>query len=108
MSPKATRPSALKGITIAKHSHCGKIFITVTFTSSNEPSELFIRFGKAGGCGSAIGDAVARLVSYGLRSGMDVEDAIKAVEGIGCHHGQNTCMNMVAEAIADAMEEMRA
>ena len=41
----------------------------------------------------------ARLVSFGLRSGMSASDAVKALSGIGCHLGPNTCLNAVSEAI---------
>jgi len=98
MSPKAPRPAAAPGYTIQRRSHCGKIFVTVT-TLEGKPFEVFIRFGKAGGCGSAMADGVARLVSYGLRSGLEAEDAVKALSGISCHQGPKTCLNEVASAI---------
>lgn len=98
MSPKTPRKSALTGHTIVRKTHCGKIFVTVN-VSDGKPSEVFIRFGKAGGCGSAMGDGMARLLSYGLRSGLEPSDAIKALSGIGCHHGSQTCMNEVSEAM---------
>lgn len=98
MSPKTKRPTAASGYTIQRRSHCGKLFVTVT-TREGKPLEVFIRFGKAGGCGSAMADGVARLVSYGLRSGLQAEDAVKALAGISCHQGPRTCLNEVASAI---------
>ena len=98
MSPKSPRPTAAPGYTIQRHSHCGKLFVTVT-TRDGRPFEVFIRFGKAGGCGSAMADGLARLVSYGLRSGLDAADAVKALSGISCHLGRRTCLNEVAVAI---------
>jgi TSCPD domain-containing protein len=98
MSPKTPRPVAAPGYTIQRRSHCGKIFVTVT-TLEGKPFEVFIRFGKAGGCGSAMADGIARLVSYGLRSGLEAEDAVKALAGISCHLGPRTCLNEVAAAI---------
>ena len=100
MSPKTTRPKALSGYTLELQTHCGKIYITVTYEPrTNAILEVFIRFGKAGGCGSAMADGVAKLISYGLRSGLEPLDAIKALDGISCHHGQNTCLHNVAKAI---------
>ncbi len=98
MSPKISRPVAMKSLTIVVNSHCGKLFVTI---SHDEESvrEVFIRFGKAGGCGSAQADGVAKLLSYGLRSGMDATDAVKALSGIQCHLGPKTCLNGIAEAI---------
>lgn len=98
MSPKLSRPVAALGFTILRRTHCGKIFVTVT-TLEGKPFEVFIRFGKAGGCGSAMADGLARLVSYGLRSGLEARDAVKALTGISCHQGPRTCLNEVASAI---------
>lgn len=90
-----------------QQSHCGKIFVTVTLSpETNQPMEVFIRFGKAGGCGSAIADGIARLASYGLRSGMAPSDAVKALEGIGCHLGSQTCMQAVSDAIRFVMQHL--
>jgi hypothetical protein len=99
MSPKIERPKVASGFTIERRSACGKVFTTITLSADNKPMEVFIRFGKAGGCGSAIADGLARLASYALRSGLDPADAVKALSGIGCHLGSNTCLNAVAEAI---------
>jgi len=97
---KQERPYAVPGFTIARRSHCGKIYTTVTISPvTNKPMEVFIRFGKAGGCGSAMADGIARLMSYGLRSGLDPMDAVKSISGIGCHLGARTCLNSVAESV---------
>jgi hypothetical protein len=105
MSPKTSRPVAAPGFTIQRRSHCGKLFVTVT-TQDGKPFEVFIRFGKAGGCGSAMADGIARLVSYGLRSGLEPADAVKALSGISCHLGPKTCLNEVASAIRLVMEHL--
>jgi len=109
MSPKAARPHAMKGYTVSRNtSGCGEIYTTVTIDSSTGlPAEVFIRFGKAGGCGSAIADGIALLASYGLRSGLDPLDAIKALSGISCHHGNNSCMAVVAESIQFVMAALQ-
>lgn len=102
---KQDRPYAVPGFTIARRSSCGKIYTTVTISpESNEPMEVFIRFGKAGGCGSAMADGIARLMSYALRSGLHPMDAVKAISGIGCHLGARTCLNSVAESVWFVMQ----
>ncbi|MDD3293968.1 MAG: TSCPD domain-containing protein [Geobacteraceae bacterium] len=106
MTPKTSRPHAASGFTIARRSNCGKIFTTVTLFPSGEPMEVFVRFGKAGGCGSAMADGIAKLMSYGLRSGLDPHDAVKALSGIGCHLGSNTCLNVIAESVAFVMQHL--
>lgn len=105
MVVKLPRPIAAPGYTIQRRSHCGKLFVTVT-TREGKPFEVFIRFGKAGGCCSAMADGIARLVSYGLRSGLDPGDAIKALFGISCHLGPKTCLNEVASAIRLVMRHL--
>lgn len=105
MGAKLPRPIAVPGYTIQRRSHCGKLFVTVTIREG-KPFEVFIRFGKAGGCSSAMADGIARLVSYGLRSGLDPEDAIKALFGISCHLGPKTCLNEVASAIRLVMRHL--
>ena len=92
--PTRPRPAAAPGYTIQRRSHCGKIFVTVT-TQEGKPIEVFIRFGKAGGCGSAMADGIARLVSYGLRSGLEAQDAVKALAGISCGRGLKPIPNTV-------------
>jgi len=105
MKTKTPRPVAAPGYTIQRRSHCGKLFVTVT-TQEGKPFEVFIRFGKAGGCGSAMADGIARLVSYGLRSGLEAKDAVKAMDGISCHLGPRTCLNEVASAVRLVMRHL--
>jgi len=51
-------------------------------------------------------DGLARLISYGLRSGLDSGDAVKAISGIGCHLGPRTCLNSVAESVWFVMQHL--
>jgi hypothetical protein len=100
MPGKRTRPPVLPGITYKMGtSHCGKIYVTITEDETGRPFEIFVRFGKAGHCGAAIFDGMTKLLSYALRSGMDPGDAVKALSGIICSYGRNTCLNAVAEAL---------
>ena len=90
----------VRGFTVARRSNCGKIFTTINIsTEKNSPVNVLVRFGKAGGCGSALADGIATLLSLALRSGLDPREAIKAISGIGCHLGSITCLNAVAESI---------
>jgi len=105
MYTKVPRPVVVPGHTIQGRSHCGKLFVTVT-TKEGKPFEVFIRFGKAGGCGSAMADGLARLLSYGFRSGLEAQDAVKAMDGISCHLGPRTCLNEVASALRLVMTHL--
>lgn len=106
MTPLQPRPFALQGQTIAMETHCGKIFVTVNRDrATGLPIEIFCRFGKAGGCGSAVMDGMTRMISFGLRSGMDAGQITRGLSGISCHLGPRTCMNALAEAVRIVMEE---
>jgi len=105
MRQKKRRPVVTESFTVEGRSHCGKLFITVT-TIRKKPFEVFIRFGKAGGCSSAMADGLARLLSYGLRSGLSPEEAVKALSGISCHRGPRTCLNEVAVSIMLVLEHL--
>ena len=57
--------------------------------TSKGPFEVFASLGKAGGCAAAQTEATARLVSQGLRAGIDPDLIVKQLKGIRCHipHG---------------------
>lgn len=104
MNTKKPRPQKLPGQTYEMPTACGPIYVTITRESAgNNPQELFLRFGKSGGCASAIADGMARIVSYALRSGMEPSLVIKGLRGIGCHQGSNTCMHAIAKAFGEEL-----
>jgi len=104
--PPHDRPRVLCGRTLELRTHCGKIYVTVnTDPITGLPFELFCRFGRAGGCGSAIMDGMTRMISSGLQAGMDPQVVVRELAGISCHHGGNTCMNAVAEAVLALLDE---
>lgn len=104
MSPTLPRSVVMTGHTIIEISNCGKIFVTINQDPiTGQPAEVFVRFGKSGGCGSAVMDGMSRMISYGLRSGMDPERVIKGLDGIGCHAGSSSCMGAVAKAFRLAL-----
>lgn len=77
------RPELTMGITEKVRVGCGNLYITVNY-DDNGICEVFANVGKAGGCPSQ-SEATARLVSIGLRSGMDVKEIIEQLKGIRCH-----------------------
>ena len=77
------RPEITKGITEKVRVGCGNLYITVNY-DDNGICEVFTNVGKAGGCPSQ-SEATARLISIGLRGGMDVENIIEQLKGIRCH-----------------------
>ena len=96
------RPKALSGTTYRMITGCGALYVTV-----NE-MEVFVSIGKAGGCATAQAEAIGRLISLSLRSGVSKEKVIKQLMGISCHSpaGLNEDKIMsCADAIANALKE---
>jgi len=108
MTPKKHRPKAVKGETLEMQSPCGKIYVTMNDNpETGDLMEVFVRFGKSGTCGSLVANALTIITSYGLRSGMDVGDAIKGLIGHGCHRAPvvdadekiMSCVDAIGKAI---------
>ena len=60
----------------------GKIYVTLSFTSEGLPFEVFTNHGKAGGNDSAMAEALSRMISLGLRSGVSPDDVINQLINI--------------------------
>jgi ribonucleoside-diphosphate reductase alpha chain len=105
ISPRK-RPQELQGRTIEMSTGCGKLYVTIN-ADEKGPFEVFASLGKAGGCAAAQTEATARLVSQGLRAGIDPEFMVKQLKGIRCHipHGLGEQeMLSCADAIGKALE----
>ena len=83
MIPRA-RPVSVKGVTDLVRTGHGNMYVNITFDDNGKPFEVFTTLGKAGGCDSANLEAVARLVSLALRSGIDPDEIIHHLQGITC------------------------
>lgn len=85
---------------------CGRKYITLNFNDAGEPFEVFDIMGKAGGCASANSEAIARLITWGLRSGASLDEAIKHLRGIRCHEPIHNGATSCADAMAVALIEI--
>lgn len=77
------RPSQVHGLTDRVRTGHGNMYITINF-QEDRPFEVFSNLGKAGGCDSAQLEAISRLISLGLRSGIDPSQIVEQLRGITC------------------------
>ena len=78
------RPQEMTGITERIRTGHGNMYVTINFDEDGKPFEVFSTLGKAGGCDSAQLEAISRLASLALRSGVDIKDVVAQLKGITC------------------------
>ena len=78
------RPSVIKGITERVRTGHGNMYVTINYDEGEEPFEVFIAVGKAGGCDSAQLEGISRLATLALRAGIDPKQVVKHLQGITC------------------------
>ena len=76
------RPDVIRGYTYRLKTAYGKLFITINDDENGQPFEVFSHLGKAGGFFAAKAEAICRLISLSLRSGVDPEEIIDQLKGI--------------------------
>ncbi|MFZ5811619.1 MAG: vitamin B12-dependent ribonucleotide reductase [Thermodesulfobacteriota bacterium] len=86
-APKAAsrvknRPDVVYGFTQKVKTGLGELYLTVN-EIDGKPFEVFATIGKSGRSVTAKAEAIGRLVSLALRSGVAVEDIVGQLKGIG-------------------------
>ncbi|WFS62159.1 vitamin B12-dependent ribonucleotide reductase [Pseudodesulfovibrio thermohalotolerans] len=76
------RPDVIYGFTQKIPTGLGMLFLTVNEVN-NKPFEVFATIGKSGGSITAKAEAIGRLVSLALRSGVEVREIVQQLKGIG-------------------------
>ena len=79
---KRARPGSLRGTTIRKETPLGVMFVNITEDEKGQPFEVFINLGKAGGSAMADAEALGRMLSLALRSGIPMMEIHKQLRGI--------------------------
>lgn len=82
---KRTRPITMVGVTEQINTGHGHTYVTVNHDDQGRPFEVFTTVGKAGSCDAANLEAVSRLASLALRSGVPAEEVVDQLQGITCH-----------------------
>jgi ribonucleoside-diphosphate reductase alpha chain len=101
------RPKVTKGITERVNTGCGYIYVTVNFDDQGI-CEVFSSLGKAGGCASAQLEAISRLISLTLRSGIETASITKQLRAIRCPSvawEQGRLVLSCADAIGSVLEK---
>ncbi len=105
---KRSRPDLLKGSTRRVESPLGTMYVTITEDDKGQPFEVFMSLGKAGGALMADVEAVGRLISLALRSGVPLPEIYRQLRGISSDRavglGPNKVMS-VPDAIGIAIEK---
>ncbi len=101
------RPETLEGFTTRVVTGMGRLYVTVT-EYEGRPFEVFATIGKSGRSTTAKTEAIGRLVSLALRSGIGVEKIVEQLKGIGGEHPvfQNGGLVLsIPDAIARVLEK---
>ena len=105
---KRSRPDMLKGATRRMDTPLGTAYVTITEDDKGQPFEVFISLGKAGAPLMADVEAMGRLVSLALRSGIPMAEIHRQLRGISSDKviglGPNKVMS-VPDAIGIAIEK---
>ena len=78
------RPNVTIGTTTKVTTGCGNLYVTINEDEQGLPFEVFMSMGKAGGCAMSQLEAIGRLLSLGLRSGIEIHAIIEQLKGIRC------------------------
>ena len=76
------RPSSLPSVTDKIKTGFGNLYVTISYFN-DKPFEVFTSIGKSGYTTMADAEALGRLISLALRSGVDPKDVISQLKGIG-------------------------
>lgn len=105
---KRSRPEALKGTVRRVESPLGTMYVTITEDEKGQPFEVFMSLGKAGGALMADVEAMGRLISLALRSGIPINEIYRQLRGISSDRqiglGPNKVMS-VPDAVGIAIEK---
>ena len=105
---KRSRPDLLRGATRRVETPLGTMYVNITEDDKGQPFEVFISLGKAGAPLMADVEAIGRLISLALRSGVPLPEVYRQLRGISSDRvvglGPNKVLS-VPDAIGIAIEK---
>jgi ribonucleoside-diphosphate reductase alpha chain len=104
---KRQRPSMLRGRTAKMNSPLGDLYVTINEDEAGRAFEVFCTLGKAGGAAMADAEAIGRLLSLSLRSGIPITALRDQLRGISCDRAVGigpTKVLSAPDAIGQAIE----
>jgi ribonucleoside-diphosphate reductase alpha chain len=104
---KRSRPELLRGTTRRVETPLGTLYVNITEDDRGQPFEVFMSLGKAGGALMADVEALGRLISLALRSGIPMREVWRQLRGISSDRviglGPNKILS-VPDAVGIAIE----
>ncbi len=104
---KRQRPQLLKGRTVKMNSPLGDLYVTINEDEQGRAFEVFCTLGKAGGAAMADTEAIGRLASLALRSGIPITAVRDQLRGISCDRAVGvgpTKILSAPDAVAQAID----
>ena len=100
------RPREMEGITRLVRTGHGNMYITINEDQEGYPFEIFTTVGKAGGCDSAQIEAISRLISLALRSGIEPGVVTNQLRGITCCPAwdEGVLIHSIPDGVARALD----
>jgi ribonucleoside-diphosphate reductase alpha chain len=113
ISPRP-RPQVIVGTTTKIATGCGNLYITINEDAEGQPFEVFMHMGKAGGCAMSQLEAIGRLLSLALRSGIEISSIVEQLRGIrgpspSWERGGRifSCSDAIARAIEQRVQDVK-
>jgi len=78
---KQPRPDLLHGVTQRIDTGYGKLYVTINEDGNGRPFELFANIGHSGGFTNSFTEALAKVISTALRSGIDPYEVVDELQG---------------------------